>query len=115
VTGDLDAVGGKGRLGLVERLSAAVLRESGDGASFLGSATSSANTNGNIESRAGEEGEDVREGTLPRGVGANVSPQLDSFILMANHQTLVDWWYVWLFSWSRGAHGEYIVISDFLC
>jgi lysocardiolipin and lysophospholipid acyltransferase len=34
-----------------------------------------------------------------------------SFVpIMANHQIYTDWWYIWLFSWFRNAHGELKII-----
>ncbi|KAI8828439.1 hypothetical protein BC829DRAFT_412191 [Chytridium lagenaria] len=36
-------------------------------------------------------------------------------ILTSNHQTLVDWWYIWLLGWSKGAHGDIrIILKDSL-
>ncbi|KAJ3160314.1 hypothetical protein HK101_000918 [Irineochytrium annulatum] len=33
-----------------------------------------------------------------------------STLLISNHQTLLDWWYIWLLCWTRGAHGEIKII-----
>ncbi|KAJ3111353.1 hypothetical protein HDU96_005782 [Phlyctochytrium bullatum] len=33
-----------------------------------------------------------------------------SLVVMSNHQTLVDWWYLWLVAWWKGAHGDVRII-----
>ncbi|KAJ3413269.1 hypothetical protein HDV05_008255 [Chytridiales sp. JEL 0842] len=60
--------------------------------------------------------DDVRDGVLPKGAGVagdQMSGEDEAppcYIVMSNHQTLVDWWYIWLLSWSRGAHGDIKII-----
>ncbi|KAJ3203833.1 hypothetical protein HDU67_009903, partial [Dinochytrium kinnereticum] len=48
--------------------------------------------------------------------GDHVSLRSDErIILMSNHQTLVDWWYIWLLAWWKGAHGDVrIILKDSL-
>ncbi|KAJ3095395.1 hypothetical protein HDU97_006998 [Phlyctochytrium planicorne] len=34
----------------------------------------------------------------------------ERLIILANHQTLVDWWYLWLLAWWKGAHGDVRIV-----